>query len=277
MSSKKNNNRPTRTNASPGTPRRAGSPVEAARKSFVVEDAATTNETTVPEPAPAAAATSVKTSPAATPAARTTPGSLKNAPQAVSSRRQAQLERQKRRRRQQIITWSIIGVVVLLIIGGITAWIIAGAPKTLDNGVVQYGKLAQDHVTTSVNYDVIPPVGGPHNPVWQNCGIYDKPITNENGVHSLEHGAVWITYQPNLPADAVEKLRAQVRGKGYILLTPYTGLNSPVVASAWGVQLKLDSASDPRLATFISTYRSGPQTPEPGAACTGGVGTPIEL
>src|SRR5690349_19432598 len=114
MSSKKNNSRPTKTNASPGAPRRAGSPVEAARKSFVVEDAGTANDTAVTEAAPkATAAAPVRTASATTPAAKTTPGSLKNAPQVLSSRRQAQLERKKRRQRQQIITWSIIGVVIL--------------------------------------------------------------------------------------------------------------------------------------------------------------------
>jgi hypothetical protein len=48
------------------------------------------------------------------------------------------------------------------------------------------------------------------------------------------------------------------------------------VASAWGYQVKLDSASDPRLEQFIRTFEQGPQTPEPGAACVGGTGTPVQ-
>lgn len=142
------------------------------------------------------------------------------------------------------------------------------------SGVVTYSNLSVTHVTGKVNYPQDPPVGGQHNPVWQNCGIYDQPVVNETAVHSMEHGAVWITYQPNLPASSVDLLRQLVRGKGYIILAPYTGLTSTVVASAWGVQLKLDDVSDPRLAQFIDYYRSGPQTPEPGAPCTGGVGEP---
>jgi hypothetical protein len=61
-----------------------------------------------------------------------------------------------------------------------------------------------------------------------------------------------------------------------VLLSPYQDLPSKVVASAWGVQLKLDSASDPRIAAFIDKYERGPQTPEPGATCRSGVGTPVE-
>jgi hypothetical protein len=130
-------------------------------------------------------------------------------------------------------------------------------------------------VTTPVDYKQIPPVGGDHNPTWLNCGVYDAPVHNENAVHSMEHGAVWITYQPDLPADQVTKLQDAAKGQSYVIVSPYDGLPAPVVASAWGYQLKLDSASDPRLEQFIRTFEQGPQTPEPGAACVGGTGTPV--
>jgi hypothetical protein len=95
-------------------------------------------------------------------------------------------------------------------------------------------------------------------------------------VHSLEHGAVWITYQPDLSASEIEQLRSDVRGHAFVLLSPYPGLPSKVVASAWSTQLKLDSASDPRITSFIAKYEQGPQTPEQGATCRSGIGTPIE-
>jgi hypothetical protein len=142
-------------------------------------------------------------------------------------------------------------------------------------GGVFLGTQAQGHEQGPIAYETIPPAGGVHNPAWQNCGIYDQPVASENAVHSLEHGAVWITYEPNLAADAVEQLRNVARGRGYVLLSPFPGLPAPVVASAWGIQLRLDSAGDERLPQFISEYAQGSQTPEPGAPCTGGVGDPI--
>jgi hypothetical protein len=99
-------------------------------------------------------------------------------------------------------------------------------------------------------------------------------VANENAVHSMEHGAVWITYQPTLPAAEVTTLQHAVAGKSYVILSPYPGLPPTVVASAWGVQLGLAGASDPRLAQFINYYQQGPQTPEQGATCSGGTGTP---
>jgi hypothetical protein len=108
--------------------------------------------------------------------------------------------------------------------------------------------------------------------VWQNCGFYGEPIPSERAVHSMEHGAVWITFRPGLDDAGLRRLRDLA--DSYVLVSPFANLPSPVVASAWGRQLRLDSISDPRLDAFIQAFRQGPQTPEPGARCTGGAGSP---
>ena len=136
--------------------------------------------------------------------------------------------------------------------------------------VQTFDNLSREHTDGPVKYDQIPPVGGMHSPVLQDCGFYSKPVGNEHAVHSLEHGAVWITYDPDLPAADIAKLEALVKGNTYLLISPYKGLPSPVVASAWGVQLQLDGVDDPYLIAFINYYEQGPQTPEPGAPCSGG-------
>ena len=116
--------------------------------------------------------------------------------------------------------------------------------------------------------------------MWLNCGIYDQPVPDVNAVHSLEHGAVWITYAPSLAATDVHALGALVASKydgaqRYVILSPYPGLPAPAVATAWGHQLSLQSPSDPRIGQFIDYFREGPQDLEPGAACSGGVGSPV--
>lgn len=126
------------------------------------------------------------------------------------------------------------------------------------------------HVSTEVEYDTTPPMGGPHDEAWANCKVYDAPIRNENAVHALEHGAVWITYRPDLPKSDVDKLK-DLTPKSYGLMSPYPDLPAPVVLSAWGRQLAMTGADDPRIPDFIKTYRLGKQSPETGAACTGGV------
>jgi hypothetical protein len=144
-------------------------------------------------------------------------------------------------------------------------------------GVQAFTGLAHDHVTTTVNYPQTPPVGGPHDPVPQTCGVYTDPIKNEHGVHSLEHGAVWITYQPSLPADQITYLQNLTKQSDHRLLSPYPGIDSPVIITAWGYQLRLDNANDPRLMEFIQKYEQGPTTPELGAECAGETRTLKEL
>jgi hypothetical protein len=137
-------------------------------------------------------------------------------------------------------------------------------------GTKSFQNLGYDHVKGSVHYGQIPPVGGDHAPIWQNCGFYSEPVRSETAVHSMEHGAVWITYRSSLPPEQVDKLRELANNKTYVLVSLYPDLPTPVVASAWGKQLRLDSAEDPHLKQFVSAFRQGPRTPEPGAPCMGG-------
>jgi hypothetical protein len=172
-------------------------------------------------------------------------------------------------------------------IRGVVAYDTTGWPPSSHNGPAARA-LGHSHVPGPVTYSVVPPVGGDHNATWMNCGIYDKPVPSEYAVHNLEHGAVWITYQPSLPQSEVAGLRAFVerqsslpprgqRASRYLDLTPYPGLPTPVVASSWGFQLRLTSPTDPRLQEFVSKFRaSKTYTPEYGGECTGGIGTPLE-
>ncbi len=145
---------------------------------------------------------------------------------------------------------------------------------------VETFKVVPSHKDGVIVYLLNPPVGGEHSPVWQNCGIYDQTIKTENVIHSLEHGAVWITYKTDLPKTQIEALRQVVKGQTYIILSPYpfsNKLEKPIHAVAWGVRLGLDSAADLRITTFIAQFKNNPQTtPEFGAACTGGIGNSIQ-
>jgi hypothetical protein len=137
-------------------------------------------------------------------------------------------------------------------------------------GTESFEDLARDHTTSDVNYPQSPPVGGPHDPAWLNCSVYTDPVRDENAVHSLEHGAVWIAYSEELDEAGVTTLASKAQGDSHVLMSPYPGLSSPVVLTAWGKQLAVDSADDPRIDEFLETFVEGPQTPEPGAPCTGG-------
>ncbi|GIH11836.1 DUF3105 domain-containing protein [Rugosimonospora africana] len=141
-------------------------------------------------------------------------------------------------------------------------------------GVVDYRKTepnllkAAQHAYGKVNYPQSPPVGGVHNPNWERCqgDVYPDQIPNENAVHALEHGSVWVTYNPSLAKDQVDKLASKVRGNDFMLMSPYPGLDKPISLQAWGFQLKLDSADDPRIDQFIQDLRVNASM-ETGATC----------
>jgi uncharacterized protein DUF3105 len=132
----------------------------------------------------------------------------------------------------------------------------------------------QEHVTTDVNYKESPPVGGPHDPNWADCTgtVYTVDIRHENAVHGLEHGAVWITYDPDkLSAADIKTLAALVENKNYRMMSPYAGLDSPISLQAWNRQLKVDSAGDPRIKQFADYMTLNADVknhyPEVGASC----------
>ncbi|MEE8375916.1 MAG: DUF3105 domain-containing protein [Acidimicrobiia bacterium] len=147
-------------------------------------------------------------------------------------------------------------------IGGVpdgTEEVAVGAPQHVD-GVIY----AEDEV----------PAGGEHSAIWANCGFYSEPVAAENAVHSLEHGAVWITYRPDLPSDQLDILRKLARPIEKVLASPVQDQDSPIMATAWGTQLELSSADDPRLDQFVVEFAGSHNAPEPGGACTRGVGSP---
>lgn len=138
--------------------------------------------------------------------------------------------------------------------------------------VVEYDDLSRNHVNGAVDYPQNPPVGGDHAPVWMNCAAYDQPVDRGMAVHSLEHGAVWLAYDPSLPAEDIDALRALTSNNGFVLVSPAENMDSPVIATAWGRQLAQDGVDLTRLAAFVDTFAQGAQTPELGAPCTGGMG-----
>lgn len=188
----------------------------------------------------------------------------------------------KRNNTPIIIAGVVIGIVALVAI--LVLSVTSGGENEASLGGIEgvnrvSGLVANQHIDNPVYPDTgLPQPGGVHAPTWQNCGIYRQPIEARFAIHSLEHGAVWVTYDPEVVTSTeIEAMEELVRdiGRGFALLSPYPNQASPVVASAWGYQLEMDSSSDERLEQFLETYVLGPQTPERGASCSGAIGNPI--
>ncbi|HEY3004584.1 MAG TPA: DUF3105 domain-containing protein, partial [Kribbellaceae bacterium] len=97
---------------------------------------------------------------------------------------------------------------------------------------------------------------------------------NELAVHSIEHGAVWITYRPPLPAADRGVLAELARSNDYVLVSAYPSQPAPVVLTAWRNQLSLDHLDRARVDEFVRVFSGGTTAPEPWASCRRGVGAP---
>ncbi len=187
------------------------------------------------------------------------------------------IENDGRAVRPRLLLAFSAGVCVLVLGGALAAPVVAkiagytAAPVDLSE--VQTWEIAERaHSESDIDYPQTPPAGGPHAPVWLACGDYDEPVREENAVHDLEHGVLWITYDPSLWSGDIEVLRDQLPDNA--IMSPYDGLSSPVVVTVWGAQLALDRARDPRLDLFVAEYGDGHSAPEAGVSCDGGTPDP---
>ena len=133
---------------------------------------------------------------------------------------------------------------------------------------------SREHTDENVDYPTIPPAGGNHLGIWHTCGIYKVELLDEAAVHSLEHGAVWVTYKPEIAKEEIIKLTTMLSSRSKILLSPHPEQISPIVATAWGRQLEIESSNDLRLEKFVDFFVDGEAAPEAGITSDRGIGRP---
>ncbi|TIC86616.1 DUF3105 domain-containing protein [Nocardioides sp. GY 10127] len=173
-------------------------------------------------------------------------------------------------RRRLVLAGLVAGGAALVVGAAVLPGLRSGAQVTGLAAVRVYEDLPRDHVEGNVTYEESPPVGGQHDPVWLDCGVYDTQVRAENVVHDLEHGTVLLTYDPAVVEDdEVATLAGFLPDNG--ILSPWPGQGAPVVATVWGRQLDLTGVDDTRLPLFLEAFGHGETAPEPFASCAGGL------
>ncbi len=172
-----------------------------------------------------------------------------------------------------VLAVALIGILVYAAMnqGGGVSDVLRNPDKGIKGVAVasDLAKIPRNHVAGTVKYAQTPPNGGDHNAAPQTCAVYTEPIAPEHAVHSLEHGAVWVTYSSKASKADIEALTAKVEGQQYRMLSPIPDQSNPIDLTAWGRRLSVTSADDKRVDQFLDAYSGGPQAPEPGSACTG--------
>lgn len=202
--------------------------------------------------------------------------------EAAKNRREERMKQYEKNRRQWLMTKIGAGILAAAIV---IALVVVGVNYVQDrdlnrvpDGVTAYTYAGGDHNDDFTAWTENPPVGGTHNNTWQKCEFYDGVINPGMGVHSMEHGAVWITYSPDLPQEQIDKLKEEFGGEAFTLISEYPGIPAPIVVSSWGHQLQITDgdADSQALKQFVRVYKNNPDyTPEFGASCANGVDTVV--
>lgn len=150
-----------------------------------------------------------------------------------------------------------------------------GLPDEIDN-LMLYPDVTYDVIDGPIDYDAHPPYGGPNAGIVQDCGRYRVPVQDEHAVASLAVGAVWIAFDPTLPEEDIDMVFAHAASELYVIAAPYPDLRSPIVMTAWGAQLDVESPLDTRIQAFIRDFAESRDVPLPQRPCSGGVSIPSE-
>jgi len=197
---------------------------------------------------------------------------MSNAPKRAPAKKRAQPTGQQASPwPKRAFTAAGVGLVLLLVAAVLfSPSPLRGVPEGTETVAVGPG----EHLQGNIYAENEVPAGGAMASAWLNCGFYDTQVPAENVVHSLEHGAVWITHRPDAATEQVDRLSRFTGGFSKVIVSPVSGLSSPILVTAWGYQLELSDVDDSRLEQFVNEFEGSLGAPEPGGTCSGGVGVP---
>lgn len=220
----------------------------------------------------------------ATPAERPTQSKLS----AVERRQAAEQAKIRREKQKSVQTLGVIVALFIVVGGGALVFYMRDAMKPQPPGELvplmpSYHLSSGDEAHPTYTTD--PPTSGPHIGSLAAWGVHSEPITKELQIHSLEDAGVVINYQPDLEQATVDRLAALTRSysdliiegsqDNQVVMSPYPGLDHPIVLTAWRHIDRLDQFDEARIKRFINAYKnidhhaeSGdrPTTPTPGTS-----------
>lgn len=100
---------------------------------------------------------------------------------------------------------------------------------------------------------------------WQ---VYTQEVPDANAIHNLEHGGIYISYRPDLPADQVAKING-LFSKPYsrknfspikAIVAPRSANSAPIIMSSWTRSMKLDKYDEEKIVEYY--LRNHGQAPE---------------
>lgn len=159
------------------------------------------------------------------------------------------------------------GVLVVILIG------IAGmyaVKEAKNNKPIPVGEdvaiLSSQHIQVGQEhgaYNSNPPTSGDHYEESIPDGFYDKEMPDEALIHNLEHGYIWISYQPDkISPQDLSSLKEITKPYSKIVITPRSKNDTVLAVAGWGKLEKLEGVDKKKIISFIKLNKPG-KAPEP--------------
>jgi hypothetical protein len=180
----------------------------------------------------------------------------------AEAERAARLKSVRMRQVKKIIIWIVLLAAAAGAIYGLAAWLKYSASRK--PGEAEPVMASRDHIpagSAAPEYNSNPPVSGPHYPAPANWGVYDHQLPDQQLVHNLEHGGIWISYKDPNDALTIAQLKSIVNDYSLkVIMTPRPEDPDRIDVAAWGRILRLDHFDEQQIRDFIGAFiNRGPE------------------
>ena len=165
---------------------------------------------------------------------------------------------------KQFGTYAILILAVIGIGAGIFFFVQKQAPKGEDfsTAVPVQGRSHIDVGSAHESYNSNPPSSGSHYSNTARVNFYEETVRDENIIHNLEHGDIWIAYHPRISAETKDQLK-RIQGTK-VIVTQREANDFDISLVAWGrvdsFNLEGVSMDEQRVGDFIKRYiNKGPE------------------
>ncbi|OGE80761.1 MAG: hypothetical protein A3H72_02390 [Candidatus Doudnabacteria bacterium RIFCSPLOWO2_02_FULL_48_8] len=156
----------------------------------------------------------------------------------------------------------IIIVIVIVIVLGIGFWLFqaskqAQAPENLPGQTFE--NQGNEHLTEGSTdhpaYNSNPPTSGWHWPQPAAWGVYSSTLPDEQLIHNLEHGGIWISYKPGtVDQTTIDKLQDFTKRYRKVIIEPRETNEAPIAFCAWTRLQTFAQFDELAMIKFIEAY-----------------------
>lgn len=165
------------------------------------------------------------------------------------------------RKFRNLVIWLLIAAAI----AGGAYWVVDYSKKSESRKPGEaIAELGRNHIAVGAAHDPYnsnPPTSGLHYEQWAKWGIYDEQLPDEQLIHNLEHGGIWISYRDKDNQDVIEKLKDIAEDYSVKVILTYRPQNdAPIAVAAWTRLLKLDVFDEKQIKAFIQAFiNRGPE------------------